>query len=47
MFTMQELLKSWENLPPMLATSSKSGAGKSELLGHISQLKELYNKGIL
>lgn len=43
----QELLKNWDELPPMLATSSKSGAGKSELLAHIAQLRELFNKGAL
>lgn len=43
----QELLKNWDDLPPMLATSSKSGAGKSELLAHIAQLRELFNKGPL
>jgi hypothetical protein len=41
----QELLKNWEELPPMLVTSSRSGSGKSELLAHIAQLKELFNKG--
>lgn len=31
-------------LPPGVVTSSRSGAGKSELLSHIGQLRELYNK---
>lgn len=38
----QELLKNWEDLPPMLVTSSRSGQGKAELLGHIAQLREAF-----
>lgn len=40
----QELLKNWEELPPMLATSSRAGSGKAELLAHIAQLREAFKK---
>lgn len=38
-----QLLQSFEHLPPTVATSSKTGAGKSQLLAHISQLRALFN----
>lgn len=37
------LAESYENLPPALATSSRIGAGKMDLLTHIAQLRALYN----
>lgn len=40
----QELLKNWEELPPMLATSSRAGSGRGELLAHISQLREAFKR---
>lgn len=40
----KELLKNWEELPPMLATSSRAGSGKAELLAHIAQLREAFKK---
>ena len=30
--------------PPMLVTSSRSGKGKGEVLAHIAQLRQLFNK---
>lgn len=33
----KELLKTWENLPLMIVSSSKSGAGRDEILGFISE----------
>jgi hypothetical protein len=31
-------------LPPAILTSSKSGKGRNELLAHVAQLRELFNK---
>lgn len=36
-----ELLKSWEELPPMFVTSSEKGDGRDDLLTYISQI--IYN----
>lgn len=36
-----ELLKTWEELPPIFETSSEDGRGREELLGYIEQLNEL------
>jgi len=33
----------WDTLPTAIATSSRSGMGKSELLAHIARLRGLYN----
>lgn len=37
----QELLQSWEQLPPMLATSSVKKTGKTELLAYIGSIVNL------
>jgi hypothetical protein len=31
-------------LPPTILTSSKSGKGRNELLSHVAQLRDFYNK---
>lgn len=38
-----QLAQSCDALPPAVATSSKSGKGKAELLAHIGQLRALYH----
>jgi len=38
----QELLTEWEHLPPVLTTSSVTGAGRLELLNYIAQLREFF-----
>lgn len=37
-----EMLKDWEHLPPVLTTSSTTGAGKGDLLNYIAQLREFF-----
>lgn len=37
------LSEAWDTLPTAVATSSRSGMGKSELLAHIARLRGLYN----
>lgn len=39
----QELLQTWQHLPPSVATSSRTGVGKMALLSHIAQLRALYH----
>jgi len=39
----ERLLESWEELPPTVATSSRAGTGKGQLLAHIARLRALYN----
>lgn len=34
----QQLLKTWEELPPVFATSSEDGRGRDELLAYIDQI---------
>lgn len=34
----KELLKSWEELPPIFVTSSETGEGSEELLAYIDQI---------
>lgn len=36
------LAKEWEALPWCFETSSKSGSGRSELLGYIASLRQLH-----
>lgn len=38
------LLADWDGLPPVLVTSSATGYGKPELLQHISQMRQFFNK---
>eukprot|EP00887_Chlorella_sp_A99_P005181 scaffold1.g5181.t1 len=40
----QELAAVVEHLPPFLVTSSRSGRGRGEVLAHVAQLRELYNR---
>ena len=35
------LLQDWEALPPCFETSSRTGAGRAELLGYLSSLRRL------
>lgn len=37
----KELLKQWEELPPIFVTSSETGAGKEEVLEYIEELNQL------
>lgn len=37
----QELLKQWEELPPIFVTSSETGLGRDELLNYIEELNQL------
>jgi len=39
----QRLLETWEELPPKILTSAKTGHGKNELLQHIAQCRAIYN----
>ncbi len=41
----QELLKSWEELPPVFMTSSEDGRGRDELLGYIEQINRSLAEG--
>ena len=36
----QELLKQWEELPPIFMTSSTDGRGRDELLGYIDEINQ-------
>ncbi len=36
------MAEEWEALPRCLETSSRTGAGKSELLGYLASLRELH-----
>lgn len=40
-FYKQALLEQWEELPPIFATSSETGAGREELLAYIEELNQL------
>lgn len=40
----REMLKTWEYLPPVLATSSETGEGRLELLSYIAQIRELFKQ---
>ena len=37
----KELLKQWEELPPIFTTSSETGHGREELLNYIEELNNL------
>ncbi len=37
-----QLAEDWEALPRCFETSSRTGAGKSELLGYVASLRELH-----
>jgi GTP-binding protein len=39
----EKLMEKWDDLPSAVATSSRSGAGRNELLSHIARLRSLYN----
>jgi GTP-binding protein len=39
----EKLQEKWDDLPSAVATSSRSGAGRNELLSHIARLRSLYN----
>ncbi len=39
----QELLKQWEELPPIFMTSSTDGRGRDELLGYIDEINKQVN----
>lgn len=41
----EEMLKVWEDLPQMFFTSSRTGAGKEEILSFIEQTNKLYTEG--
>lgn len=40
----KEMLKTWEELPPVFITSSESKLGKENLLNYIEQVNELWEK---
>jgi len=40
----KEMLKTWEELPPVFITSSESKLGKENLLNYIGQVNELWEK---
>jgi len=39
-----ELLKTWDHLPPVIATSAEKGTGRGELLSYIAQLREFFKR---
>ena len=41
---LQQVAEACGYAPPTVLTSSKSGKGRSELLAHVAQLRELFNK---
>jgi hypothetical protein len=41
-FAQERLVSQWGSLPVVIATSSETGAGRQELLGYISQLRQLF-----
>lgn len=38
----KEMLKYWEELPPIFVTSSETGEGREELLAYIQEINELF-----
>ena len=38
----KELLKQWEELPPIFVTSSENKTGRDELLNYIDQINQTY-----
>ena len=40
----QTLLQSWEELPPMFASSSEKGVGRDEIVGYIEEILKNFNK---
>lgn len=38
----ETLVSQWGSLPVIITTSSETGAGRQELLGYISQLRQLF-----
>ena len=40
----QQLLETWEELPPIFVTSSETGEGRDELLGYIDQINQELKK---
>ena len=42
----KELLKSWEELPPIYVTSSEDNRGREELLDYISEINKSLNNNI-
>jgi hypothetical protein len=41
-FGQETLVSQWGSLPVVIATSSETGTGRQELLGYISQLRQLF-----
>ena len=39
----REMMKYWEELPPIFLTSAKTGLGKDEILDYIGEVNKLYN----
>lgn len=42
----QQLLETWEELPPIFVTSSETGEGRDELLGYIDQINQELKKQV-
>jgi GTP-binding protein len=38
------MLNSWEELPPMIVTSSETGLGKEELLNYVEETNKLFKQ---
>ena len=41
----REVSEFWEELPPMIFTSAKSGDGKQSLLNHVATLRQFFREG--
>jgi GTP-binding protein len=42
----KEMLKTWEELPPVFLTSSESKFGREKLLNYIGEINQLYSKAV-
>ena len=42
----KEMLKTWEELPPVFLTSSESKFGREKLLNYVGEINQLYSKAV-
>lgn len=42
----KEMLKTWEELPPIFLTSSESKFGREKLLNYVGEINQLYSKAV-
>ena len=41
----REVSEYWEEMPPMIFTSSKTGDGKQSVLNHVATLRQFFKEG--